>query len=631
MSTWLYQYRYFAFVTAQEWGKGPLQWTAELLNFAEYGTARPASLTNTPHNNPPSGTPGLRHTVHGPPSTCRWSIHVDVENVIGDALPEDDPSGNDWSQQNLSEPIEERLVGALLSNSFSDVTEAQLPVPVSKLAKAAQRSPSDLLLESLGFAIMGRSIELVQSCLDKAEEQMIDIGTIHPLHIATSYLDGGKTCCLIVDRLCRFLVVQRYYKDCITNEHGHTVLDNLFLSVLRSHSSAPLSVVEGSLGERARYAGSEVDICGRWSADSHCYRSLLASGERAIPSTWKHKFCHTSIQAVWHTIFILYGTLPMLATEQSGLFRHTCPNPSCHRRMQLGPLHALVVVAMFLATYGCADEDLFGIIACYLCMTQAGVDPLEEACLSVPQILGFQTDDICIHAEMTPSELATQLREKMSSFTFGNTVTTGWNCLVTIMRIAESAGRRQTRMTSPGSNDSDSNSIVGDEGSLGIADENNLIVADEEAMDCEQDELHLDYQEEHALSRIEFGGECYECEDRAYDGDLLLCLHNSGLGHAWAAIQAELSNYRPLDESDKWSSPYFSVEGLLQSLTINGPIGIAYINNRMLKPYCGCGRYLEAEFLPLRQDMFTEHSSNMDGSREAWERTSFIDPPLQED
>ena len=184
-------------------------------------------------------------------------------------------------------------------------------------------------------------------------------------------------------------------------------------------------------------------------------------------------------------------------------------------------------------------------------------------------------------------------------------------------------------MTSPGNNTSDSNSAVGDGASPAVAVEKTSTFVDVDAMDCDEDPLYHDYQEEHALSKIEFGGQCCACEDRACNGDLYFFLHNTALGHAWAAIQAELSNYRPLDEGDKWSSPYFSVEGLLQSLTINGPIRIAYINDRMLKPYCGCGRYLEADFLPLRQEMFTEHSSNMDGSREAWERISFIGQPLQ--
>lgn len=294
-----------------------------------------------------------------------------------------------------------------------------------------------------------------------------------------------------------------------------------FLSMLRSHSNAPLSIVDGSLGERARYAGIEVDICGRWSADSHCYRTLLASGERTIPSTWKHKLCRTSIQAVCHTIGILLWTLSTLATEQSGLFRHTCPNPSCGRWMQLGTLHTLVVVALFLATYGCADEDLLGIIACYLCMTQAGVDPLEDACLSVPQNLGFQTDETCIHAGMTPSEVAIRLRGEISSVPFRNTATTGWDCLVAITRMAESARRKQSDVTSPDISASDSHSAVGDEGWPAIAGENNLIVADAATMDCAQDPLHHNYQEEHALCGIGIGGECYRCEDHALDGDPL--------------------------------------------------------------------------------------------------------------
>lgn len=608
LSTWFYQYWYFSFVTAQEWGKGPSRWTAELLGFAGYDAIGPASLTNTPHIDAHPGTSEVRHATPRPPNTCRWSIHVEHADAEGEALPVNSASGDGWSPESLDEPIEERLAAALQSNSFSDVTEAQLPAPVPKVVKSAQRSPSDWLLESLGFAIMGRSIELVESCLSKARTQKIDIGAIHPLHIATSYLDGGKTCCLIVDMLVDHLMDDRKYKNCVTNEHGHTIFDNLSLSVLRIHSTAPLSTVDGTLGERARYAGAEADICGRWSADSHCYRTLLASGERTIPSTWKHKFCHTSIQAVCHTIGILLLTLPKPADEQSGLFRHTCSNPSCGRRMQLGSLHTLVVVAMFLAIYSCADEDLLGMIACYLCMIEAGVEPHQAACLSVPEILGVQTDETCVHVEMTPSELAihlyTQFRKQQPTFRFRDTVTTGWDCLVTIMRMAESASRKRDDTTGPWD---DSN------------------IADAEAMNCDQDELHHNLQEEYALSGVEFGDHCGECEYN--EGYPCAFEHSSGLGHAWAVIQAELSTYRRLAEGDRWSSSYFSVEELLCSLTTSGPTGIAYIKDKMLQPYCRCGRYNDAFMIPLRQHMFTGHFSNMDGSHEAWERTCFTDPP----
>ncbi|KAK5943158.1 hypothetical protein PMZ80_004164 [Knufia obscura] len=629
LSIWLYQYWFYSFVTAQEWGRGPLHWTADLLNFADYGAVRPASLTNTPYHDAPSSTPRVRHTIPGPPSTCYWSIHVDEDDIVEEpwaAESEHDVSGNHWPRARVDDSVEERLLGGLRNNSFSDVAEDQLPVSISKVVKAAQRPPSDLLLESLAFAIMGRNVALVISCLKKAKTLVVDIGAIKPLHIATSYLDGGSSCCMIIDELCAFLRFQGRYKSCITNEHGHTILDNLFLSVLRSHSDAPLSIVDGSLGERARYAGTEVDICGRWSADSHCYRTLIASGERNIPSTWKHKFCHTSIQAVWHTLAILLDTLPILPTEQSGLFKHTCPNPSCGLRMQLGPLHALVVVAMFLATYGCSGEDLLGTIACYLCMIRAYVDPLQVACLSVPQILGLQTADICIHADMTPSDFAMQLREAMSSFPFTNAVTVGWDCLIKIMRMAESAKRAQT--DAPTSSDSESIDSNSDSANAEAA---RLVNAEEAAMDRDQGESHNDFREQYPLCGIGFDGICDECGYREANGLPWYFSQSNGLGHAWAVIQAELSNYRPLTEGDSWSSPYFSLEGLLESLSNNGSMNLAYIKNRMLKPYCSCGQYLVSYVLPTRQEMFKEYCANMDGSHEAWKKTSFLGKPALDD
>jgi len=211
---------------------------------------------------------------------------------------------------------------------------------------------------------------------------------------------------------------------------------------------------------------------------------------------------------------------------------------------------------------------------------------------------------------MTPSKLAIQLfvqiRKEKPSFKFRDAVTTGWDCLVTIMRMAESASRKRNDATSPW---------------------NDASVADAEAMNCDQDEVHDDLQEEYALSGVAFGEECDECK---FNGGCPCAFeHSSGLGHAWAVIQAELSTYRRLAEGDRWSSSYFSVGELLCSLTTSGPTGIAYIKDRMLQPYCRCGLYNDASLIPLRQEMFAGHFSNMDGSHEAWERTCFIDRPLQ--
>lgn len=60
------------------------------------------------------------------------------------------------------------------------------------------------------------------------------------------------------------------------NDLGHTVLDSLMASILKSHTSRVPGVVHTTFGNDQRFAGEEVDICGRWDADSdsirHCWR-----------------------------------------------------------------------------------------------------------------------------------------------------------------------------------------------------------------------------------------------------------------------------------------------------------------------------------------------------------------------
>lgn len=175
------------------------------------------------------------------------------------------------------------------------------------------------------------------------------------------------------------------------------------------------------------------------------------------------------------------------------------------------------------------------------------------------------------------------------------------------MRMTETARRLQTgEPMTPGTNDIDNSSDFGNE------------------------ESHS--REQNALSEIEFRGLCVECEESIEDSEPGRVLgHSSGLGHAWAMIQAELANYRRLNEGDNWSSPHFSVESLLQFITKSESMNIAYTRDKMLKSYCSCGRYQVEDLLPIRQDMFEQHCTNMDGSYETWKRTSFIGRPMDND
>src|ERR1700722_1156823 len=96
--------------------------------------------------------------------------------------------------------------------------------------------------------------------------------------------------------------------------------------------------------------------------------------------SWKHKFCHTSAQTICHCISLITMS-PFRLNTPSGIFLRHCSE--CGLKMQLQPLHTLVMTAFQLASCGCPDEDLFGILACLLhILSNTKVDPLERADVS---------------------------------------------------------------------------------------------------------------------------------------------------------------------------------------------------------------------------------------------------------
>ena len=133
---------------------------------------------------------------------------------------------------------------------------------------------------------MGRNVELVGDLIRQIQKAEIDISSLHPGHLAISYLDGAKSCCNILDLIC--LNFRR--KDININHLGHTILDNLMIAILKAHTSVSPGAVDDNMKAQTRFIGEEVDICGRWDADSPYFRSLLESG-RSVPFEWKHPFC----------------------------------------------------------------------------------------------------------------------------------------------------------------------------------------------------------------------------------------------------------------------------------------------------------------------------------------------------
>ncbi|OJD30009.1 uncharacterized protein BKCO1_6800019 [Diplodia corticola] len=447
MNEWLYQFWLFSFKSAKHWGHGPRHWTAAGLRFSDFEAIRtsnhstPRFVSSTHGTSPravmsPSTNESLQHP--GPSQLCNWAIHVrgasrDFRPPTTASACEQDPQDEDswqpWSPSFQEQPFDEQMRDALEHNDFSTIKSHALPVAIPLVAKETIRSPSEMLLEALSFAIMSRNVDLVHDLIDKALDQDIDIGSCHPFHLAATYLEGSQACCTVFRNVMEFF--DEVYLDIIPlDDLGHTIIDKLMLVILKSHSTALPSIVDPTNHER-RFPGDEIDICGRWDADSDCYRSLLSRGIPAVPREWKHKFCHTSAQSICEIIDLVAEQID----NSSGLYSRLCT--SCGLNLTMSHLHALVVTAFHLAEHGVEDEDLFGILACVLRMLANGVDPRLKPAISM-ELLGIHPSgdmDTCTHEDLTPYQLA-QCLGSYSIF-WPEKLVTGWGILCWILGRSE--------------------------------------------------------------------------------------------------------------------------------------------------------------------------------------------------
>lgn len=330
---------------------------------------------------------------------------------------------------------------ALENNDFSHIPTADVPVAIPLIAQAAyEESSSEILIESLGFSIMGRNLDRVTDILDRMEQEDIDPASSHPFHLATSFHNGARSCCYVFATIAMYVTGAKVH-DTYLNEHGHTILDNLMIAIIKSHTSAKPGVIDDELKGNARLIGKEVDVCGRWDADSVCVRQLHVDGHPSIPASWKHKFCHTSIQTICHCITWMFNAMPnpLLLDTPSGLYIRRCFDPECGKKLQLRPLHSLVVTAYHLATQGMDDEDLFGILACALCLVSCGFDPTIKADISVAALLASDRNVECDHEELSPAKLAEKIQNVPATQTWNAKLRTGWDVLVGVLGRCEAA------------------------------------------------------------------------------------------------------------------------------------------------------------------------------------------------
>ena len=547
--------------------------------------------------------PTLVHTVHMPSTLCRWSIHcryVHYERIPSPPLSpaanldlDDEKSWPSWPGLHDSSEYAKKLSDSLESNDFSNVKPDDLPIAVDHIARAARRSPNELLEEAFGFSIMSRNWSLVAD-LCKRNAGRFDVTGLYPFHLAVSYLDGSKTCCGILEEL--ELADPRSLRKLYINDLGHTVLDQLMIAILKAHTSCLPSVVDAIFKKEKRFEGEDVDICGRWDSDSGCIRTLLANGIPSIPFEWKHMFCHTSVQTICHCIGTIFG--PHWSPDinaPSGLFMRRCLH--CGLKLQLLPLHTLILVGHHLCQSGCKDETLFGILACLLCLLNNGANPLLKANISVQALLDNEEGNECSHEELDPAELAKKIPTILKPIC-SRELRAGWQVICNILKHSQAEWKVKSSRHQSTSNEQEHD----DEFDMYVRYTEDEMSTDKEA----GDQKHLPaYCSE-------------ERRDKNFFGE------NTMLASLWAAVQTEFLTYRRLEEGDEWISQNFNMHTLNDGLIVSGKLDIALVQKNMMKSFCGCGEFIGAEpACPIVEDVAAYYFSNLDD----WNRTTFIDIP----
>jgi hypothetical protein len=498
----------------------------------------------------------------------------------------------EWPEDWRNVPFEQRLHESLGDNRFSTLNAADLPIHAGQVATAVQRHPNEMFKQSLGFAIMGRNILLVEQLLKKAKAEKKDIADVYPFHLATTYLDGSRACCHIL----RLLERHGTFESCRPNNigpAGYTVLDNMMIAILRNHSSVLPETIDENLRGAKRFGGEEVDICGRWDADSDCYLALLNNGSSTIPQSWKHKFCHTSIQTICHAIralrFDLYRSPP------SGIFVRRCF--ICGLKLQLQPLHTIVLTAFHLAQSGAQDEDLFGMICCILAFTvfsRSDAYDVEKCHVSIDLLLGSHSNPLCTHEELSAAEFADRLTSVAQDCLPAN-AKFGWTAICLILQQFEDQYTWANTGVPP----------------VGYEDEHESLESDKDG------EIH------ESIFWVNHQPGFAPCEHIDEYDKMAAYGRNRLLGHIWAACQCELLTYRRLSEGERWTSNRLDVGILLSSLESRSEAGIPFVAENLMKGYCACGLFGYPDIC-RRDAACTKYYSNLD----IWDRTVFLDDTI---
>lgn len=522
-------------------------------------------------------------TIVKPPTMlCRWTIHVESEQLFYDETIENlEQQPNEDNPGSPSPSFDKSLHESMVSNSFTSTPAANLPIALETIVESLANDQTALRLDAWKLAIVSGKYELLESWLEKREKPPDGIDTIYPFHLVASFLDGGNTCCKVFETLSMLLgETYAFYHN--VDDLGHTILDALMISIVRSHTR--LSPLEVSTGFRShgRFPGEEKDICGRWDVDTPAVRHLLQQGHARIPNRWKHVFCHTAAQAVCHSIIAIFGSpaSPDVNTL-SGLFGRRCME--CGLGLSLRPLHTLVVVAFYLAQMGMPGETLFGVLAVMVCLIALGADVSLKTNTSVEDIQSIAEAGMCYHRLLSARELMMDVPSEVVQG-WSDSCQTGWSCLMQTLAISE------PKTTTP---DNDETSQPADE-----EDESSGLHSDKDSYEkpCE---LWGEHEEWLKLPCIE-----------------------PQIGLLWAMIQTELLTYRRVEEGDGWISENFSMNAVNVWLRGGSSELDMPLVSKMAENHSRCGWFHNTEevFCPTASKVCNEHFMNMN----MYTRASFV-------
>ncbi|RYO91627.1 hypothetical protein DL766_003194 [Monosporascus sp. MC13-8B] len=208
--TWLHDRWMYSFMTAKYWGKGPRYWTVQTIEFktgTDKSLLEPATLSDS-HGS--GSTPSAQSLQ--PKSECHWTIHHqgDEYEALPDS-PEDGPMREYDIEDESTWPAWTSSVDARTFNLLDDDDDDD---DNDDDDDDDDNDDDDDLLDDY-------------SEWEKVYNIYVEM---EALHLAATYLDGSRQCCSLISELTVF-------SDAGEIDHfGHTVLDNIFLTILKSHT-----------------------------------------------------------------------------------------------------------------------------------------------------------------------------------------------------------------------------------------------------------------------------------------------------------------------------------------------------------------------------------------------------------